>query len=49
MERVERDFYAREQEDQEAFLSQTWCNTCMEADLGMKDPKEYEQDGVIFV
>ena len=21
----------------------------MEADLGMKDPKEYEQDGVIFV
>jgi hypothetical protein len=49
MERVERDFYAREQEDQEAFLSQTWCNTCMEADLGMKDAKEYEQDGVIFV
>lgn len=49
MERIERDFYARDAEDQEAFLTQTWCNECGEADLGMTDPVEYEQDGVVLV
>ncbi|MBE0483271.1 MAG: hypothetical protein IBX52_07180 [Bacterioplanes sp.] len=49
MERVERDFYARDVEDQDAFLTQTWCNNCMEADLGMVEPVEYSIDGVVFV
>ncbi len=49
MDRIERDFFAREPEDQEAFLSQTWCNACMEADLGMKEPVEYELNGIVFV
>lgn len=49
MERTERDFYAREKEDQEAFLTQTWCNECMAVDLGMKEPQEYEQNGVVYV
>ncbi|MCT7358520.1 MAG: hypothetical protein COB09_08815 [Thalassobium sp.] len=49
MERTERDFYARDKEDQDAFLSQTWCNNCMEADLGMVEPVEFEQEGVIFI
>ena len=49
MERVERDFFARDKEDQDAFLSQTWCNNCMEADLGMVEPQEYELNGVVFV
>lgn len=49
MSRVERDFHARTEEDQQAFLSQTWCNACMAADLGMTEPEEYEIDGVIYV
>lgn len=49
MEAVERDFYARDQEDQEAFLSQTWCNSCMEVDLGMKEPREYELNGIVYI
>ncbi|WP_028292754.1 hypothetical protein [Oceanobacter kriegii] len=49
MERIDRDFYARDKEDQEAFLSQTWCNDCMEVDLGMKEPQEYEFDGVVYI
>ena len=49
MERTERDFYARDKEDQEAFLTQTWCNDCMEVDLGMKDPVEYEMGGVVYI
>ena len=47
MERTERDFYARDKDDQEAFLTQTWCNECMAVDLGMKEPTEYEQNGVV--
>lgn len=46
---VERNFFDRTPEDQEAFLTQTWCNNCQEADLGMVEPKEYEQNGVIIV
>ena len=49
MERIERDFFARDKDDQEAFLTQTWCNTCMEVDLGMKEPVEYELNGVVYV
>lgn len=39
---IERDFYARSLEEQNDFLSQTWCNNCMEVDLGMVNPKEFE-------
>ncbi|NLQ16136.1 hypothetical protein HGG82_00680 [Marinomonas sp. M1K-6] len=44
---VTRDFFARSIEEQNDFLSQTWCNHCMEVDLGMTNPKEFEsKDGV---
>ena len=46
---VERNFADRTPEDQEAFLTQTWCNTCQAVDLGMVEPKEYELNGVIIV
>lgn len=49
MEIIERDFYARDKEDQQAFLTQTFCNTCLEMDLGMVEPVEYEREGVIFI
>jgi len=48
-ERVDRDFFSRDAEEQSAFLTHTWCNACMEVDLGMTDPIEYEQDGTVFI
>jgi len=46
---IERDFSKRPPEEQEAFLTQTWCNNCMQMDLGMKDPKEYELNGTVLI
>lgn len=48
-ERIERDFYARDPEEQRDFLTNTWCNECQEVDLGMTDPEEYEFMHRIFV
>ncbi|WP_438465809.1 hypothetical protein [Marinomonas sp. PE14-40] len=47
--RVERDFSQRSAEEQQDFLSQTWCNNCMEVDLGMKNPKEYESESRVWI
>lgn len=49
MSRKDRDFSQRPAEDQQAFLTQTWCDHCMEADLGMTDPVEYEDDGLVII
>ncbi len=49
MSRTERDFFQRTDEDQQAFLTQTWCDHCMAADLGMTDPQEYEEEGVLVI
>jgi len=46
---IERNFDERTEEDKEAFLTQTWCNACQAADLGMVEPKEYELNGVVIV
>lgn len=46
---VERDFSARSLEEQNDFLAQTWCNHCMEVDLGMKNPKEFESKDRIWI
>jgi hypothetical protein len=43
MERSKRDFFRRSDAEQQAFLAQTWCDTCQQADLGMRDPVEYAQ------
>ncbi len=48
-ERIERDFFARDEEEQKAFLEQTWCDNCMEVNLGMVDPVEYEQNEIVFI
>ena len=47
--RIERDFSQRSVEEQQDFLSQTWCNNCMEVDLGMKNPKEYESESRVWI
>lgn len=48
-ERNERDFFKRPADDQQALLTNTWCDKCMEVDLGMDNPVEYEQKGIIFI
>lgn len=48
-ERVERDFFARDAEEQAAFLEQTWCDNCQEANLGMDAPVEYEHKSIVFI
>lgn len=45
----QRDFSARSEEEQQDFLSQTWCNQCMEMDLGMTEPQEFESEGRIWI
>jgi hypothetical protein len=48
-ERIERDFFARDEDEQKAFLEQTWCDSCMEVNLGMREPVEYELNDTVFI
>ncbi|WP_027857065.1 hypothetical protein [Marinobacterium jannaschii] len=48
-ERIERDFFQRDPEEQKAFLEQTWCDSCMEVNLGMEEPAEYELKNTVFI
>jgi hypothetical protein len=47
--RIQRDFFARDQIDQEYICENTWCDTCDEADIGLLNPVEFEEDGRVFV
>lgn len=47
--RVERNFFARDTFEQEAICENTWCDACGEADIGLLHPREYEEDGQVFV
>ncbi|TDO99698.1 hypothetical protein [Marinomonas balearica] len=46
---IEHDFFRRPEDEQKDFLLQTWCNQCMEVDLGMKNPKEFESAEKIWI
>ncbi|PTN55051.1 hypothetical protein [Stenotrophomonas panacihumi] len=45
----DRDFSARAPLDQAFVLQNTWCDICQEADIGLANPTEYEEDGRVFV
>jgi hypothetical protein len=47
--RIARDFSSRSHADQKWLLENTWCRACDAADLGMRDPYEYAEDGAIYV
>lgn len=49
LERIDRDFFARDAQEQQEFLTKTWCNHCQAADLGMDEPVEYECRGLITI
>ncbi|WP_261844734.1 hypothetical protein [Aliamphritea ceti] len=48
-ERIERDFMNRDEQERRAFLEQTWCDKCLQENLGMKEPAEYEYKGIVFI
>ncbi|TPE48895.1 hypothetical protein FJM67_12765 [Maribrevibacterium harenarium] len=41
---LELNFYDRPEDEQQDFLAQTWCNQCLEVDLGMVNPREYRSE-----
>jgi len=45
----ERNFYNRPPEERRWFEEETWCDECSQADLGLVEPREYEEDGVVFI
>jgi hypothetical protein len=49
MSRIPRNFQLRSPDEQFWFQDQTWCNYCNQADIGLKNPLEYEEDGKIYV
>jgi len=49
MSRIPRKFQLRSPDEQFWFQDQTWCNHCNQADIGLNNPLEYEEDGKIYV
>ena len=48
-EKAVYDFYQRREEEQASLLQHTWCDQCQQADLGMTQPQEYEQQGLRLI
>jgi hypothetical protein len=49
MAKTERDFYDRPQEERSWLENETWCDGCRQADLGLIEPHEYEENGAVFI
>lgn len=49
MTRTSRDFTARTEFEREWMQENTWCDRCNLADLGLSSPKEYEENGKIYI
>jgi len=43
------EFSELDDSDQEWYLKETWCDKCSKADLGIKDPAMYKENGNTFV
>lgn len=49
MKNPKRDFFLRDEEEQERLISEIWCSHCEEDDLGLVDPREFEANGIVFL
>jgi hypothetical protein len=47
--RNQRNYFLRTTEERKWIESNTWCNICDKADIGMNEVVEIEEDGEIFV
>ena len=44
-----RDFSTRPLLEQKMLTEDSWCDACGEADLGMRDPTEFDENGAIVI
>jgi len=44
-----RDFSARPTAEQQMLTEDSWCDACGEADIGMRDAEEFEENGKIVI
>ena len=49
MSKCDRDFGSRPVSEREWLLSNSWCDRCRKADLGIDNPREYELDGTAYI
>ncbi len=49
MNRIDRDFAVRPELEREWMQENTWCDRCSLADLGINSPREYKENGKIYV
>ncbi len=49
MGRVSRNFYRRDGAERNWMIESTWCGRCRLPDLGIDDPCEFEEDGVVYL
>jgi hypothetical protein len=49
MERIVREFRARPEQERTWMIENSWCEHCQEADLGITDPMEYEEQGQVYL
>jgi hypothetical protein len=47
--RIPRDFFSRPGAEQEWLCSNSWCNRCKAADLGIDEPTEFAEDGRVLL
>lgn len=49
MGRVGRDFFQRDRAERSWMIENTWCGGCRLPDLGIDDPNEFEEDGLVYI
>ena len=49
MKITKRDFRKLNIGEQEFLIENTWCDICNKSDLGLNNPKEYEENGRVFI
>ena len=49
MTRIVRDFSIRPRSEQALMTTNTWCDSCQDADLGLRAPLEYEEGGRVYL
>jgi hypothetical protein len=49
MGRVARNFFLRDSSERSWIIENTWCGGCLLPDLGIDDPNEFEEDGLVFI
>ena len=47
--RDDRPFLNRPEFERQHLLEHTWCDACEKPDLGMHSPREYEENGLVYV